>query len=176
VLAIELPWSRLHAHAIARVEALRSLPDGALVVARCRRTRGAWIGDPLSVIRPGREINPVDALHFDGEATSALVGRLLASASPDSAPDDGAGVSDTSDLPAGLPVPLIALRSLLEQQAQRGCAGAPTGSVHDRLGATHRALRDIGWGVFAAPDPAVDPAVVLLRSHYVLQQVERTFR
>ncbi|MDO9458466.1 hypothetical protein [Nocardioides sp.] len=173
VVSLELVWSRLLAHAIARVESLGALPEGALVVARVRRLRGAWVGDPLSIVRPGRELNPVDALHFDGEATSPLVGRLLGSAVPDRAPaaevDDGAP-------PAGLPPALVALRSLLEQQAQRGCAGAPAASVRERVGEAHRALRDVGWPVFATPDPAVDPAVLLLRSHYVLQQVERTFR
>jgi hypothetical protein len=174
VIRLELPWSRLHAHAIARVESIGVLPEGALVVARVRRTRGEWVGEPLSVVRPGHELNPVDALHFDGEARSSLVGRLLAAAVPDHAADEGG--DDSSAPPAGLPVPLSELRSLLEQQAQRGCAGVPPGTVHERVGAAHRALRDVGWGVFVPPDPEVDAAALLLRSHYVLQQVERTFR
>jgi hypothetical protein len=175
VVLLELPWSRLNAHAIGRIETL-TLPEGALVVARLRRARGAWLGEPLSVVRPDRELNPVDALHFDGEPRSALVGRLLGASVPDRAPDaDGTDDTDEGAPDGGVPPPLAALRAAVEQQAQRGCAGVPPGQVRARLATAHRALRDAGWPVFADP-PDLDPAALLLRSHYLVQQVERALR
>ncbi|SEE93990.1 SWIM zinc finger family protein [Jiangella alba] len=168
--AMRVPWSRLHAHAIERLEALGSgLPDGALVVARLRRTRGQLVGEPLSLVMPDRAHQPVDSLHFDpgsGQATSSLVDRLLRSGVPDQAPAD--------DEPAASPVPaaLAELRALVEQEAQRGCTGAPAGAVVPRLATAHAALRKVGFPVFADPDRSVEPAEALLRSLYLVQQVE----
>ncbi|WP_139977953.1 hypothetical protein [Nocardioides litoris] len=169
VTVLELPWSRLQAHAIARVEALGPLTAGSLVVARLRRVRGAWHGEPLSVVRPGREINPVDALHFDGEPRSSLVGRLLESAAPDRAGD----VDEVAETPGSVPPALAALRSTLERRAQRGCAGVADRAVRDEVAAAHQVLRDAGWTVFAEPPAGVDPAALCLRSLYLVLQVER---
>lgn len=169
---LELPWSRLHAHAIARLEALGDrLPEGALVVARAQRSRGRLVGEPLSVVLPGRSLNPVDCLHFDEGARpvrSSLVTRLLKAGTPDQlvAEDEVPG-------PVTVPVALAELRSLLEQEAQRGCSGSIAGTVEDRLSRAHTALRHVGFSLFAEPDRAVGPAESLLRSHYLLQQVER---
>lgn len=137
-----------------------------------QRSRGQLRGEPLSLVLPGRAINPVDALHFDQgptRATSPLVNRLLSAGTPDRVDDD------PQDRPtSGVPVPLADLRALVEQEAQRGCSAAAAGQVHDRVERAHTALRGVGLTVFTPPDPTLTPAETLLRSHYLLQQVERT--
>lgn len=171
-VTLEVPWSRLHAHVIGRLEALgEDLPEGALVVARVVRRRGHLAGEPLSVVLPGRAINPVDALHFDdapGHPPSALVEHLLRSSTPDRPVPD-----NDEPRPAAVPVPLADLRALIESEAQRGCAGVAPGVIHDRVARAHRNLRHAGLVLFAEPAPAVSPPEVLLRSLFLLQQVER---
>ena len=165
-----MPWSLLHAHAIRRLEALGTgLPDGTLVVARIRRTRGKLVGEPLSLVFPEHAQQPVDSLHFDpgaGKVRSTLVERLLRVGVRDQAPDD--------DEPRAGPVPaaLAELRALVEREAQRGCTGAPSGAVVARLATAHAALRKIGFPVFTDPDPVIETAEALLRSLHLVQQVE----
>jgi hypothetical protein len=169
---LEVPWSRLHAHVIGRLEALgEDLPAGALMVARVVRRRGRLVGEPLSLVLPGRAINPIDALHFDdgpGSRRSSLVERLLTSSTPDRpVPDNDEPRS------AAVPVPLADLRALIEAEAQRGCAGVAPGVIHDRVAQAHRNLRHAGISVFAGPAPAVSPPEALLRSLFLVQQVEQ---
>jgi hypothetical protein len=159
---LEVPWSRVHAHVIGRLESLgENLPAGALVVARVVRRRGRLVGEPVSLVLPGRAVNPIDALHFDdgpGRPPSPLVERLLTSSTPDQpVPDNG------ESRPAAVPVPLADLRALIEAEAQRGCAGVAPGVIHDRVAQAHRNLRHAGISVFAGPTPAVSPAEALLR-------------
>ncbi|WP_421742578.1 SWIM zinc finger family protein [Cellulomonas sp.] len=173
-VVLEVPWSRLHAHAIGRIETLAgALPRGACVVARVQRVRGQLVGEPLSLVLPDRRTSAIDALHFDPDPRpaggSALVAGLLAAGaadrptSPDSAVDD----------PGLVPAPVSTLRSVVEQAAQRGCGGTVPGDVHSRLSHAHAAARAVGLSVFVAPDAALDPAESLLRSLYLVQQVER---
>jgi hypothetical protein len=171
-LILEVPWSRLDAHAIGRLEALgENLPAGALVVARVVRRRGHLAGEPLSLVLPGRAINPVDALHFDdgpGRRPSQLVERLLKSGTPDRPVPD-------NDEPrtAAVPAPLADLRALIEAEAQRGCAGVAPGVIQDRVARAHRTLRDAGMPVFAEPTPTLSPPEALLRSLFLVQQFEQ---
>jgi hypothetical protein len=171
-VTLEVPWSRLHAHVIGRLEALgEDLPEGALVVARVVRRRGHLAGEPLSVVLSGRATNPVDALHFDdapGRPPSALVERLLRSSTPDRPVPD-----NDEPRPAAVPLPLADLRSLIESEAQRGCAGVAPGIIHDRVARAHRNLRHAGLVLFAEPAPAVSPSEALLRSLFLVQQIER---
>lgn len=171
-LMLDIPWSRLHAHAIGRLEALGgNLPAGALVVARVLRRRGHLVGEPLSLVLPGRAINPIDALHFDDRPErrpSPLVERLLKSNTPDRpAPDND------EPRPSAVPVALADLRALIEAEAQRGCAGVAPGVIHDRVAQAHRNLRRAGMSVFADPAPTVSPPEALLRSLFLVQQVEQ---
>lgn len=170
-VVLELPWSRLHAHAIGRLEAIgERLPDGALVVARVQRLRGELVGEPLSVVHPGRSINPVDSLHFDDgpePVRSSLVARLLQTGTPDQVVP-----AEPADARAPMPVRLTELRSLVEREAQRGCAGSVPGSVQGRLAQAHRALRRDGYSLFAEHPDDVPPAECLLRSLYLVHQVE----
>jgi hypothetical protein len=172
-LILEVPWSRLHAHVIGRQEALgENLPTGALVVARVVRRRGHLIGEPLSLVLPGRSTNPIDALHFDDgpeRRPSPLVQRLLKSNTPDRPVPD----NDDEPRPAAVPVPLADLRALIEAEAQRGCAGVAPGVIHDRVAQAHRNLRHAGMSLFAEPAPVVSPPEALLRSLYLVQQIEQ---
>ena len=172
-LVLEVPWSRLHAHLIGRLESLgENLPAGALVVARVARRRGQLVGEPLSVVLPGQASQPVDVLSFDDgpqRHPSPLVERLLRSNAPDQAIPD-----DDEPLPAAsMPVALADLRALIEAEAQRGCAGLAPGVVHDRIARAHRSLRHVGLSLFADPAPAISPSEVLLRSLFLVQQVEQ---
>jgi hypothetical protein len=171
-IVLDVPWSRLHAHATGRIEALGDrLPDGALVVARVHRVCGDLVGEPLSVVHPRRSINPVDALHFDEGAApvrSSLVARLLSAGAPDAVTEPEPPTGPTS-----MPIRLAELRSLVEREAQRGCAGSVPGSVHGRLASAHAALRRDGYSLFVEPDGHATAAESLLRSLYLVQQVER---
>jgi hypothetical protein len=171
-LILEVPWSRLHAHVIGRLEALgENLPAGVLVVARVVRRRGHLVGEPLSLVLPGRAINPIDALHFDDapeRRPSPLVERLLKSNTPDRPVPD-----NDEPRPAAVPVPLADLRALIEAEAQRGCAGVAPGVIHDRVAQAHRNLRRAGMSVFAEPAPTVSPPEALLRSLFLVQQFEQ---
>lgn len=170
-LTLEVPWSRLHAHAIGRLEALGgNLPDVALMVARVFRRRGHLTGEPLSLVLPPRPGGPVDALHFDddpGHGSSPLVQRLLKSGAPDRSTS-----SDVEPRPAAIPLALTDLRALIEAEAQRGCAGVAPGIIHDRIARAHRTLGHAGLSIFPDPPPSVSPPETLLRSLYLLQQVE----
>lgn len=176
VLVLEVPWSRLHAHVVGRLEALTDgLPDGACVVAHVRRVRGDLVGEPLSLVVPGAD-RPLDALHFDPAphpttppraGARSLVAELLARGDadrPTSLPPD--------DTPVVVPAPLAAVRAVLEQVAQRGCAGTAPGDVHRQVATVHAAARAVGLTVLGEPDPTLDPAEVVLRSAYLVQQVE----
>jgi hypothetical protein len=171
-LTLHIPWSRLHAHTIGRLELLGAdLPAGALVVARIARQRGHLVGEPLSLVLPSRAVNPVDALHFDDgpeRRRSSLVERLLTSNAPDRPVAD-----DAEPQPAVAPVALVALRALIEAEAQRGCAGVAPGVICDRIAQAHRNLRHAGMFLFADPAPAVSPPEMLLRSLFLVQQVEQ---
>jgi hypothetical protein len=171
-LVLEVPWSRLHAHMIGRLEALGgNLPAGALVVARVVRRRGQLVGEPLSLVLPGKAIHPVDALDFDDgpeRRSSSLVERLLRSNAPDRPVPD-----NDERRPAAVPVPLIDLRARIEAEAQRGCAGVAPGVIHNRVAQAHRNLRHAGMTLFADPAPAVSPPEALLRSLFLVQQVEQ---
>jgi hypothetical protein len=172
-LTLHISWSRLHAHAIGRLEILGAeLPAGALVVTRIARQRGHLVGEPLSVVLPSRAVNPVDALHFDDgpeRRKSPLVERLLTSNAADRPVAD-----DDEPQPAAAPVALVDLRALIEAEAQRGCAGVAPGVICDRIAQAHRNLRHAGMFLFADPAPAVSPPEMLLRSLFLVQQVEQS--
>jgi hypothetical protein len=171
-LVLGIPWSRLHAHVIGRIEALgASLPAGALVVARVVRRRGHLAGEPLSLVLPGRVASPVDALHFAAgpeRRPSPLVERLLKSNAADRPVAD-----DDEPRPAAVPAALAELRALIEAQAQRGCAGVVPGVISDRVAQAHRNLRHAGLSLFADPAATVSPPETLLRSLFLVQQVEQ---
>lgn len=173
VLVLEVPWSRLHAHVIGRIEAIGTdLPPGACVVARVQRVRGELVGEPLSLVLPAEDRDPVDALHFapgTSAATSSLVPDLLAAGLADRSTSPDASADGRRLVPASV----SSLRAVVEQVAQRGCSGTEPGDVHARIAAAHAAARAVGLAVFVPPDPALDPAELLLRSSYLVQQVEQ---
>ncbi len=74
-------------------------------------------------------------------------------------------------LPAGaLPRQLIELRRWLVAQAERGTGGASPGAFGIGLAGHHRALRAVGFPLFAV-EGTEEPAVALLRSLYLTLQV-----
>ena len=165
-----VPWADHQAHAVGRVETLPELPDGTLVVVRLRSVGGRLRAEPVSLIHPGHPLNAVDSLHFDRtREPSALVRQLRAAGTSDVVLDD----EPADDAPATvLPQPLLELRDWLERQAERGTAGTRGTLLLDDLGGHHQRLRDIGLRVFPDPDPSLDGADLLLRSLYVVRQVE----
>ncbi len=171
-LTLDVPWSRLHAHANGRLEVLgENLPAGALVVARVVRRRGRLAGEPLSLVLPRRAVNPVDALHFDDKPErrpSPLVERLLKSGIADRPVPD-----NDEPRPAAVPAALAELRALIEAEAQRGCAGVAPGVIHDRVSRAHRNLRHAGMPLFADPAPTASLPETLLRSLFLVQRVEQ---
>ncbi|GAA1588031.1 hypothetical protein GCM10009789_46950 [Kribbella sancticallisti] len=160
VLSHQLPFTAANQHAIDRAEALgeQDLPDGTLLVSRVHRTAAGLVGEPMSLVRP--DLGPgsaVDPLHF-GKAVPRSRGAEPASGDPAVA--------------IWLPPQLDDLRTWLTTHAERGTGAAAAGSLNAALASRHRAVRDIGFGVF--PDPAgEDPAVGILRSCYLLQQTVR---
>jgi hypothetical protein len=140
------------------------------VVARVVRRRGHLAGEPLSLVLPRAAGNPVDALHFDdnpGRRPSPLVERLLKSGAADRP------ALDDDEARQAVPTALAELRALIEAQAQRGCAGVAPGVIHDRVGQAHRDLRHAGMSLFADPAPDVSPPETLLRSLFLVRQVEQ---
>ena len=140
-------------------------------VSGSRRTAPRWccgpgpdgsglVGEPLSLIRPNLPINPVDSLHFDPaaqgqEAVLAGAARELGCAGP----ARRTRTTATARRPAL--APLAELRGWLEEQAERGTAGADPTALVRGLSARHRKLRDTGLQVFpelsetsAGDDPA----------------------
>ncbi|CAM3818625.1 hypothetical protein [Nocardioides zeicaulis] len=175
VLALELPWAEHLAHAIDRVERLAALDGSVAVVARVRGRAGTLVGEPVSLLRA---TSPrVDLLHFDeAPATRSrpgLVERLRRAATPpapvvDDPPDDGWPGPGRRVAPA-----LVATRTLLEQRAQRGVAGLAPGVLAAEVERSVRALRDQGFHVFPERSATTSDAELLLRTHYLVQQVER---
>jgi hypothetical protein len=139
-----------------------------VLVLRTRLGREGVVGEPVSLVLPGRPINPVDALHFHDGRTSPSSRWVAAMRGVPAREDDDAG-------PARPPLPpLVDLRSWLEERAERGTSGVDPTATATELARLHRALRDVGLHCFPDLDPAAeaDPAELVLRSHYLLQQVE----
>jgi SWIM zinc finger len=171
VLMAELPWLDLHAHAVGRIESLGNLPAGSALVLRTRLSGQGVVGEPVSVVLPDRPINPVDALHFH-EGRGGSRSRWVAAMRGRAVRDDLAVGEEGMARP---PVTqLVDLRSWLEQQAERGTAGADAAAMAAALARQHQTLRRVGLHCFPELDPAVerDPAELLLRAHYLLRQVE----
>lgn len=173
-LALELPWAEHLAHAIDRVERLATLDGSTAVVARVHLRAGGLVGEPLGLIRVAAP--RTDLLHFDEAPTRSarpgLVDRLRRAAAPQvtavDEPDDDGWSART-----GLPTALVAMRTLVEQRAQRGVAGLAPGVLAGEVARATVTLRAQGFHAFPEHADGVDDAALLLRTHYVVQQVER---
>jgi hypothetical protein len=162
---LELRWTAETDHATSRIETLttREFPEGSLLVCRLSSASGEVVAEPLSIVRPGAR-RPVDVLHFD-EAEGKQRKRGKRPSPPAGEPSEPP--------PPPLPTPLRDLRSWVARQAERGTGATSSGAVLAGLDAHHRALRDVGLGVFPETLPGTDPAVALLRSQYLLLQTSR---
>jgi hypothetical protein len=156
--SLSMRWTPLASPAVQRLESLTSaeMPAGALVVARLAVRSGQLTGEPLSIVRGDRV---VDVLHFDPAAARSTKERRLTER-----PEEEEGQ-------APLPGPLLDLRTWLLRQMERGTGSAAPAVVLGGLDQRHRAVRDLGFAVFPAVADGSDPAVALLRSHYVGLQV-----
>lgn len=157
-LGLSVRWTPLSSHAVSRLESLTpaELSEDALVLARLSSRSGQLTGEPVAIVR-GRE---VDVLHFDEAPAHAKVTTRVLTERPEEEP-----------APAPLPGALLDLRTWLLRQLERGTGGTAPAALLKALDQRHRAARDLGFTVFPATDAAGDPAVQLLRSHYLTLQV-----
>jgi hypothetical protein len=175
LLMLELGWADHLAHAIDRIEGLGELAGDRAVVARVHARGGTLVGEPLSVLST-EEGQRIDVLHFDAgppvpSGKQRLVERLRRAALPPRVepPDDEPGARVA---PTRLPTALVDLRHLVEQRAQRGVGGLAPGVLAAELEGVDARLRAQGFPVFRETVVAED-AELVLRHHYLLQQVER---
>ncbi|MEV8376212.1 hypothetical protein AB0P21_25955 [Kribbella sp. NPDC056861] len=179
-LTLVLPYSAENAHAIQRIESLTAddLAPGTLLVAQLRPTPTGLSGEPMSLIHPGCPAGEaVEPLHFStanlSQKRKFAFGKVRQSAGD--APTTGVRTED--DLTAALlPPALVELRGWLVRQAERGAGGGAQGTLVAELESRHQLVRAVGFGIFgsSAADSApagIDPAVAILRSCYLLQQV-----
>jgi hypothetical protein len=157
---LSMRWTPLSSPAVQRLESLTSkeMPEGALVVARIAVRSGLLTGEPLSIVRGDRA---VDVLHFDPGLSRAKAKERSLTERPEEDEDSG----------APLPGPLLDLRTWLLRQMERGTGSAAPATLLGGLDQRHRAVRDMGFPVFPPVAEGSDPAVALLRSHYVSLQV-----
>ena len=136
---------------------------------RTRLTSHGVTGEPISLVLPDRPVKAVDALHFaeaETNAGSRWVAAMRDAAPRPPAPDQGLHRPAFS--------PLVELRGVLETLAERGTSGVDALATATTLARHHQALRGVGLLCFPELDPTTedDPADLLIRSHYLLQQVE----
>lgn len=167
-LTLVLPYTAGNAHAIKRIESFTGddLPPGTLLTAQLRPTPTGLSGEPMSLIHPSGA-TPVDPLHFTAAPSTqspAEDGRV-AGAPTDEVP---MLVDEVRSVP--MPAALEELRGWLVRRAERGTGAGSDGALVAELASRHRTVRDVGYGIFpVTADP--DPAVAILRSCYLLQQV-----
>jgi hypothetical protein len=174
-LTLELPFSALSEHAMARIEALESgANEDKLVVARISTGSGALSGEPLSLIRPGSSAtdNPVDALFFDDAPKQGFVSKWLGKLRNPLAGGDMANpiVGETRVIPTAL----REVREWLQRSAEQGIAGDSARRMQPQFAAVAKQAEDAGFGLFAPLSARPEPlAQRLLRAHYVCLQHER---
>ena len=121
-------------------------------------------------------VDPIDLLHFDERPTgrgarSGLVDRLRGLATP---PREQPDLDDEqAELAVRLPASLVDLRQLVEQRVQRGVAGLAPGVFATEVERASATLRTQGFPVFGERTVPIDDAELALRTHYLVQQVER---
>ncbi len=177
---LAVAYSAETAHLIGAVERLAAagLPRGTLAVCRVHTAGGGVTAEPLSLVHPARLApeTPLEALHFSQQSAG---GRVKKPAPSPTGPTPPAGVlpapAPALQAPATLPSQLADLRSWLVRQAERGTGASSPGLVSGELLSHHHRLRDIGLDVFpiCTPDDE-DPGILLLRSHFLVQQVSIT--
>ncbi|MFI5706888.1 hypothetical protein [Kribbella sp. NPDC051620] len=165
-LTLVLPYTAENTHAISRIESLTDddLAPGTLLTTQLRPTASGLSGEPMSLIHPGRPAGiAIDPLHFGTAVPKQAEGRKVK--------------APAADVPAEwLPPVLEELRGWLVRRAERGIGAGAESAVLAELGSRHQAARDAGFAIFprlpsgAAPD-STDPAVAILRSCYLVQQV-----
>ncbi len=177
ILDVELVYSDMAAHAIARIEqmGLEQLVPGTLLVAMLRNDRARLTAEPLSLIHPdaGTDQTVVDALHFDGavgtkEPLRARIQRpqrYPAAQEADEVIVNGA--------PSQVPRALRELREWTQRQAESGITPETGGQVLARISELDQKAAAAGITLFAKLAQDANHARRLLRMHYFCMQYER---
>jgi hypothetical protein len=172
-VTLRVGYTSYTAPAIRSLEALTPADlDGALVVCRLALSRDGLVGEPLSLVRPGRSSpeHPVLSLYFTEpyfSETSAASGAPARTATPSAGQTRSAPFAPASLLPREL----VDLRSWVVATAERG-TGATTGAgLVATLEQHHARLRSVGLTAYPATVAHADAAEQLLRSHFLTLQV-----
>ncbi|GED95995.1 hypothetical protein [Gordonia crocea] len=157
-VVVRLRYSEYTANAVARLRAVAWQPE-LLVVGRVDRSEEGLALMPLSLIRPHLSCadSPVDCLYFDKPHSRT---RSTAAATP------------RVGAVAPAPTPIEGFLAWLQRIVERGIAPSRAPGVAEELRRRHRELRVAGFTVFPA-DVDVEPAVQVLRSYAIAEQVRR---
>ncbi|MBP1313255.1 SWIM zinc finger family protein [Herbaspirillum huttiense F1] len=177
MLDVELVYSDMAAHAIARIEQMEpdQLPPGTLLVAKLRNDRARLTAEPLSLIYPDAGIGQtvVDALHFDDpvDANEPLRARIRH-------PQHYPAVQDAHEViangaPSRVPRALRDVREWAQRQAESGLAPETGRQALARISVLDQRAEAGGMTLFSKLAPEVNPARRLLRMHYLCMQYER---
>jgi hypothetical protein len=175
-ISVELLYDEYAAHAITRIEQLRTdhLRAGTMVVARIRSTPNGLIASPLSLIHAKPEIgeNPVDALYFDSATEQGLVSKWLGKVRNIGGGDSAAKA--TPVVASNLSSTLREYRHWLQGQAERGCAREQALKIHAEISSWAKRAADTGFTMFqnVASKNSI-ATVALLQAHYLCLQYER---
>jgi len=175
LLHAEIPYSEYSRAAIERLEALDPdrLGPGTRVVARLRRTDGALIAEPLSLIRSTRtgQGNPVDSLYFDPAPEDSITRKAISLLNRRIAPSVAASSIDASR--SAVPADLLDLGDWLARTAERGISKASEGLILQEMATRLDRLRESGFKASPATVPEEPLAKVLLRTNYCRMQCLR---
>lgn len=177
-LALELQYSEYTEHAIQRIEQLSSdrVQPGSMVVARVRRSPAGLVGEPLSIIRPapGRDENPVDALHFDPAPKAGAVSKFmlkfrnrLHAGQPENN-EEGPSTSGTQHRA------LLEFKHWLQHLAERGFAEGQIAGYRREFGAELGKLAASGYAMMPEARVMDGPfSDLLLKANYLCMQYEK---
>lgn len=189
VLDVEVRWGPLREQLVTRIEALSTqpVPEGALLVVRVAPSGGRLVAEPLALVDPSATTRPVDVLGLPpakdpktpvanapaparsriAELMRSRTSRKAAAAATTQAP---ALTAEPEAPPPPLPAAFTDLRVHLESLSERGVGGASPGAIRADLARAIDGVRRIGLTALPA-EVADDPAVALLRTHFLVQQV-----
>ncbi|MFJ3054434.1 SWIM zinc finger family protein [Herbaspirillum sp. NPDC087042] len=173
-LDIELVYSDMAAHAIARIEQMRpeQLTAGTMLVAMLRNDMGRLSAEPLSLVRPHAVTGEaaVDALYFDEAPEAAVAARVRALQQQVAASGDRKAIAQ--GMPSIVPRALREVRDWIQRQAERGVSPEGGGEVLARITELNRRTGDAGMSMFGKLASGANVAMNLLRMHYLCMQYE----
>ena len=173
-LIAEVPFSEYNRPAIERLEGQTATPHGTLVVARLRDTASGLFAEPLSLIyrNPPSGAPAVDAIYFDPAPQKSAFSKAAGALRRFAATSAGTSKGDISGMRGDIPV-LVAFRTWLVRQAERGVGGTLPGQGVDAFDAHIAALRKVGMTSFALGSRTEPFAASVLSAHYIVMQYEK---